>query len=29
MIDPLAVAAWLYLVSGDVEAGEQIVQAQH
>lgn len=29
MIDPLAVAAWLYLASGDHEAGETIIQAQH
>ena len=28
-IDPLAVAAWLYLASGDVEAGETIIRAQH
>jgi hypothetical protein len=29
MIDPLAVAAWLYLASGDQEAGETIIRAQH
>lgn len=29
MIDPIAVAPWLYLVSGDHEAGEQIIRAQH
>jgi len=28
-IDPIAVAAWLYLVSGDYEAGEMIVREQH
>ena len=28
-IDPLPVAAWLYLVSGDQEAGETIIRAQH
>lgn len=29
MIDPIAVAAWLYIASGDHEAGCQIVQEQH
>lgn len=29
MIDPISVAPWLYLVSGDVESGEAIIQAQH
>jgi hypothetical protein len=29
MIDPLAVAAWLYLASSDHEAGETIIRAQH
>lgn len=28
-IDPLAVAAWLYLSSGNHEAGETIIRAQH
>ena len=28
-IDPIAVAPWLYLVSGDQQAGERIVRAQH
>lgn len=29
MIDPIAVAPWLYLVSGDQEAAEAIIRAQH
>ncbi len=29
MIDPISVAPWLYLVSGDVKSGEAIIQAQH
>lgn len=29
MIDPIAVAPWLYLVSGNQEAAESIIRAQH